>query len=92
MLFFVPSVLLLFLRINPVYQILVFAGFLALIFPVMALAVLWRVTRRDMGYFAWTLRNRRRRAVVAIDLFAIAVSLYVGYNQLVNSIVARLPK
>jgi len=77
-LFFIPSVALLFLRINPVYQIIVFAGFLALIFPAMALAVLWRVTRPDMGYFAWTLRNWRGRAVAAVDLFAISVSLYVG--------------
>lgn len=89
LLFFIPSVLLLFLRINPVYQIIVFASFLALIFPLMALAVLWRVTRRDMGYFAWTLRNWRGRAVVAMDVFAVSVSVYVGLGQLM-SLIGRL--
>lgn len=84
LLFFIPSVLLLFLRINPVYQIIVFAGFLALIFPVMALAVLWRVTRRDMGYFGWNLRSWRGRAVVAIDLFAIAVGVFAGATQAIR--------
>lgn len=77
-LFFIPSTLLLLLRINPVYQMLLFTAFLSLVFPVIGLVMLWRVTRRDMGYFRWSLQSWKGRAVVAADVFAIALSIYVG--------------
>ena len=77
-LFSIPSTLLLLLRINPVYQMLLFTAFLSLVFPVIGLVMIWRVTRPDMGYFRWSLRSWKGRAVVAVDLFAIALSIYVG--------------
>ena len=77
-LFFIPSTLLLLLRINPVYQMLLFTAFLSLVFPVIGLVMLWRVTRRDMGYFRRSLQSWKGRAVVAADVFAIALSIYVA--------------
>lgn len=83
-LFFIPSVLLLFLRINAVFQIIVFAAFLALILPIMAIAVLWRVTRGDMGYFGWSLANWHGRFVIGIDVFAIAISIGACLTQVLK--------
>ena len=77
-LFFLPSTLLLLLRINPFYQMLIFTAFLSLVFPLIGLVMLWRVTRPDVGYFRWSLQSWKGRAVVAGDLFAIALSIYVG--------------
>ncbi|MDP7638613.1 MAG: divalent metal cation transporter, partial [Candidatus Hydrogenedentes bacterium] len=81
-LMFVPSTTLLLLRINPVYQILIFSAFLAVVFPVIGLVLLWRITRRDMGYFGWSLRNPHGVAIVAIDLFAVALSVYIGWSRI----------
>lgn len=80
-LFFIPSVALLLLHIDPVYQILIFAAFLTLVFPVVGLALLWRITRPDMGYFAWGRKNVRGWIVILLDIFAIGVSLWVGWGQ-----------
>jgi len=80
-LFFIPSSLLLTLRINPGYQIIIFAAFLSVVAPVIAFALLYRVTRADMGYFRWTLRNPRGLLVVLIDLYAVALSTYVGWRE-----------
>jgi Mn2+/Fe2+ NRAMP family transporter len=80
-LFFIPSVALLLLHIDPVYQIIIFAAFLTLVFPVVGLALLWRITRPDMGYFRWSTKTRRGKIVIALDIFAIAISLYVGAGQ-----------
>lgn len=80
--FVVTSVSILFLRVNPFDGIQIFAIFLAVVFPVIALALLWRVTRRDMGYYRWSLRTFRGLAVVLVDLFALAVSLWVGWGLL----------
>jgi len=77
-LFAIPSTALLLLRINPFYQMLLFSAFLTLVFPVIGLVMLYRITRRDMGYFRWTLRRPAGVLVVAADLFAIALSIYVG--------------
>ncbi len=77
-LFFIPSTLLLFLRINPIYQMLLFTAFLSLVFPLIGLVLLWRVTRPDMGYFRWSLKTPAGAAVVLVDCFAIAVSVYIG--------------
>lgn len=77
-LFFIPSTLLLFIRINPVYQMLIFSAFLTLVFPVIGLVMLYRVTCRDMGYFRWSLSNWKGAAIVAADLFAVGMSIYVG--------------
>lgn len=77
-LFFIPSVVLLFLRINPIYQMLLFTAFLTLVFPIIGLVLLYRVTRPDMGYFRWSLRTRAGIAIVCVDCFAIAMSIYVG--------------
>ncbi len=77
-LFFIPSTSLLVLRVNPVYQMLIFSAFLALVFPVIGLAMLYRITRKDMGYFRWSLRSPQGVALVAVDVFAIAISIYAG--------------
>lgn len=77
-LFFVPSTALLLLRVNPVYQMLIFSAFLTLVFPIIGLVLLYRITRPDMGPFRWTLRNPRGALIVVADLFAIALSVYVG--------------
>ena len=78
-LFFIPSAALLLLRINPVYQMLVFSAFLAVVFPVVGLVVLWRVTRPDMGYFRWSWRTPRGATLILIDLFAVALCVYIGW-------------
>lgn len=78
LLFFVPSAGLLVLRINPFYQMLLFSAFLTLVFPIIGLVMLYRITRRDMGYFRWSLRSWPGRIVVAADIFAIGLSIYVG--------------
>ncbi len=77
-LFFIPSTALLLLRINPLYQMLVFSAFLTLVFPLIGLVLLYRVTRQDMGYFRWSVRSPAGAMVVCADLFAIALSIYVG--------------
>lgn len=76
--FVVASAALVALRVNPIYGIKAFTVFLAGVFPVVAVAMVWRISRPDMGYFRWTLRNYRGAAVVVLDLFALAVSLLVG--------------
>lgn len=81
-LFFVPSTALLLLRINPVYQILIFAAFLAVVFPVIGLVVLWRITRKDMGYFRWSAGSAGGIALIAADIFAVALSVYIGWVQI----------
>ncbi|MCP4645366.1 MAG: divalent metal cation transporter [bacterium] len=77
-LFFIPSTLLLVLRINPVYQMLIFSAFLTLVFPVIGLVLLYRITRPDMGYFRWSIRSPQGIALIAADVFAIGLSVYVG--------------
>lgn len=77
-LFFIPSAGLLVLRINPFYQMLLFSAFLTLVFPIIGLVMLYRITRRDMGYFRWSLRSWQGAVVVAADIFAIGLSIYVG--------------
>ena len=74
----IPSVALLFVRLNPVYQILFFASFLAVVFPVMAVVLFWRISRKDMGLFRWNLAHPRGWILFLVDLFAVIVSLYVG--------------
>jgi len=78
LLFCVPSTALLVLRINPVYQMLLFSAFLTLVFPVIGLVLLYRISRPDMGYFRWTLKSKQGIAIIAADVFAIALSVYVG--------------
>lgn len=81
-LFWIPSTLLLLLRINPVYQILIFSAFLAVVFPVIGIVLLWRVTRPDMGYFGWSLKSPKGIAIVAADLFAVGLSIYIGWVRI----------
>lgn len=80
-LFSIPSSLLLFLRINPVYQMLIFSAFLSLVTPIIGIAMLCRIARPDMGYFRWSLKSARGAAIILADLFAIAITLYVGVWQ-----------
>ena len=80
-LFYVPSSGLLLLRINPVYQMLLFSAFLAVVFPVIGIVMLWRITRPDMGYFRWSLSSWRGIAIIIIDLYAVSLSLYVGFRD-----------
>jgi hypothetical protein len=70
--------LLLFLRIDPVFQMLIFSTFLTLVFPIIGLVLLYRVTRRDMGYFRWDWRSPAGAAVIAADVFAMGLSVYIG--------------
>lgn len=77
-LYFIPSTLLLLLRVNPVFQMLVFSAFLTLVFPVIGLVLLYRVTRADMGYFRWFPRNGAGSVIILLDLFAVGVSVYIG--------------
>lgn len=81
-LFFIPSCLLLLLRINPVYQIIIFSAFLAAVFPVIGLVLLWRVTRPDMGYFRWSYKTSRGAVLIALDLFAVGLSVYIGWVRI----------
>jgi Mn2+/Fe2+ NRAMP family transporter len=81
-LFFIPSTLLLLLRINPVYQILIFSAFLAVVFPVIGLVLLWRVTRSDMGYFGWSTKTWHGKALIMVDIFAVGLSVYIGWVRI----------
>ena len=78
--FVVASASLLFLRINPVYGIRIFTVLLAVVFPVVALVMVWRISRPDMGYFRWSLSSVRGAVVVGLDIFALLVSLFVGWG------------
>lgn len=89
LLFFIPSTLLLLLRINPIYQILIFSSFLAVVFPVIGLVLLWRVTRPDMGYFRWSFRTPQGLALVVVDLFAVGLSVYIGWVRIGALVIQR---
>ena len=78
--FVIASASLLFLRINPVYGIRIFTVLLAVVFPVVALVMVWRISRPDMGYFRWSLGSVRGAVVVGLDIFALLVSLFVGWG------------
>lgn len=92
-LFFIPSTGLLLLRINPFYQMLLFSAFLTLVFPVIGLVMLYRITRPDMGYFRWSAARPAGVAIILADLFAIGLSLYTGvwlaYSDLGSYFVSR---
>ena len=77
-LFFIPSTLLLILHVDPVYQMLIFSAFLTLVFPVIGLVMLYRLSRPDMGQFRWTLARPQGVVIIAADLFAIGLSIYLG--------------
>ena len=89
-LFFIPSVLFLFLRVDPVTYIIVFAGFLAVVFPLVAGVMLYRVSRSDMGYFGWDRTSARGRIVIALDLFALAVSIMIAAAMIITKIWPKL--
>ena len=80
--FVVASASLLFLRINPVYGIRIFTVLLAVVFPVVALVMTWRISRPDMGYFRWSTGSVRGVVVIMLDIFALLVSLFVGWGIL----------
>ena len=67
---------------NPFYGIRIFAAFLAVVFPVVAIAMVWRLSRPDMGYFRWWPRNGGGAAVIVLDIFAVLVSIVVGWGML----------
>ena len=81
-LFFIPSALLLLLRINPIYQMLLFSAFLAVVFPIVGIVLLYRITRNDMGYFRWSWHSFQGVAIIAIDIFAIVLSVYIGWIRI----------
>jgi manganese transport protein len=87
--FAVASSAMLFLRINPFDGIRVFAAFLAVVFPVIAVALVLRLSRADLGYFRWSLLRPGGIAVVVLDLFGLAVSLYVGWGLVSSYLVNR---
>ena len=80
-LFFLPSIPLLMIHIDPVYQIIVFASFLAIVFPIVGIILVWRISRADMGYFRWSLKRPGSALLILFDLFAILLSIYVGWGQ-----------
>jgi len=77
------------LRINPFYGIQAFTILLAVVFPLVALVLVWRISRPDMGYFRWTSSSWRGVSVVIVDLFALLVSLFVGWG-IVQGLLAKL--
>ena len=79
-LFGVASVAILVLRVNPFYGIRIFSALLSVVFPVVAIALVWRVSRPDMGYFRWWPRNARGLVLMALDVFAVVVSIIVGWG------------
>jgi manganese transport protein len=81
-LFWIPSTLLLLLRINPIYQILIFSAFLAIVFPLIGIVLLYRVTRPDMGYFRWSLTSPKAIAIIITDIFAVTLSIYIGWVRI----------
>jgi len=81
-LFWIPSTLLLLMRINPIYQILIFSAFLAIVFPIIGIVLLWRITRPDMGYFRWSLTSPKSVAIITTDLFAVTLSIYIGWVRI----------
>ena len=78
--FGIASAAILVLRVNPFYGIRIFAAFLSMVFPIVALALVYRVSRSDMGYFRWWPGNWRGLLLLVLDLFAVVVSLYVGWG------------
>jgi Mn2+/Fe2+ NRAMP family transporter len=83
-LFWIPSTLLLLLRINPIYQILVFSAFLAIVFPIIGLVLLYRITRPDMAYFRWSPTSPQGIAIITADLFAVGLSIYIGWVRITD--------
>jgi Mn2+/Fe2+ NRAMP family transporter len=81
-LFFIPSTGMLFLHINPVLQIILFAGLLSVVFPVIGLALVWRISQPDMGYFRWSVRSWRGIRIIVLDVYAVALSLVIGWVSL----------
>jgi len=81
LLFLIPSVALLFLRIDPATMIIIFAVFLAVVFPIVGLLVVWRVSRRDMGYFRWA---RAATVIIVLDILALIVCIAAGWGQLIR--------
>lgn len=77
-LFFLPSTVLLLLRINPFYQMMLFSAFLTLVFPVVGVVAAYRISRKDMGYFGWSIATPAGVVLLAADLFAVGLSLYLG--------------
>ena len=71
-----------FLHINPVLQIILFAGLLSVVFPVIGLALVWRISRPDMGYFQWTTKSVRGIRIIVLDVFAVVLSLVIGWVSL----------
>ncbi len=55
---------------------------LAAVFPVIGIALLWRVTRPDMGYFRWSPRTPHGAFLIALDCFAVGLSIYIGWVQI----------
>jgi len=88
-LFFIPSSMLLVLRINPVYQILIFSAFLAVVFPIIGLVMIYRITRRDMGYFRWSAGSLPGIAIAVADIFAVVLSIYIGWVQIGKLFIQR---
>lgn len=82
LLFFIPSVLMLAIHLNPIYQIIMFAAFLAIVTPLIGIALIYRISQRDMGYFRWSLRSPQGALIILLDIFAVAISIYVGWSSL----------
>ena len=66
------------LRIDPVYQMLIFSAFLTLVFPVIGLVMFYRISCGDMGYFRWDWHSPQGAGLIVADLFATGLSIYVS--------------
>jgi len=40
------------------------------------------ITRPDMGYFRWSAKNPQGIAIALADIFAVALSIYIGWVQI----------
>ena len=87
--FVIASASMIALRINPFYGIQAFTILLAVVFPLVALVLVWRISRPDMGYFRWTSSSWCGVSVVIVDLFALLVSLFVGWG-IIQGLLAKL--
>ena len=46
------------------------------------IALHWRVTRSDMGYFGWSAKSPKGIAIITADLFAVGLSIYIGWVRI----------
>ena len=91
LIFVVASASMIALRINPIHGIQTFTILLAIVFPVVAAVLVWRISRPDMGYFRWSFSSLRGAVTVIVDVFALLVSLFVGWGIMMGVLPKLFP-